>query len=429
MKIVIHGLINLKEDEKEKIRTALKMGEEVLDSDIWLLKISSLKFKGTKKTGADVAHLILSGADAGGVDRDIDIEIEGFFSWKGTVGYTYLKALKTYINRRFLRKFDYSEVFGHIMHELMHRLGFAHQDNVSKKDDVAYQVGYASRAAFKEYFVSGKPPRHSLAELAKPVSIIVASLLICWNVWGKQVCFVGDTGTGEADQYRVAAAMAKSCEMVMHVGDIIYEKGLSGADDPQLASKFLLPYAQILLKNTPIYITLGNHDYYGNEKAWFDIAKQYPLIHFPNYFYEVRVDDYCFLAIDAHRGGTDQWKFVRQKRDCIATAFGHWPYKSSGAHGDAKLEWPFLYSVVSHLDFYIAGHDHQLSDEGTHSGMRQLISGAGASTRKIKGKPKWGASVLGFLILDTKKKEFRFVDVSGRVLHTLSGSSSSIGTK
>jgi len=419
MKIVIHGLSNLKEDEKEKIRTALKMGEEVLSSENFANRILALKFKGTTKKPSDVLGLILSGSDNGKADEVIDINIEGFFKWNSTVGYTYLHAAKTYINRRFLRKFTHAEVFGHIMHELMHRMGFAHKDSVDRKFDVAYLVGYASRNAFEAYYKN--PPVVSFANAFKPIEF-VCSLLICWNVFGQNVCFVGDTGRGTADQYKVVKAMAFSgCKTVFHLGDVIYEKGISSAEDPLLLSRFMAPNALLFAKGVPFYMELGNHDYAGNELAWLEVAKKYPLVKYPKQFHEVKIGDYCFVGIDLDFGGKEQKQFVDKKRDCIRVAYGHYPYKSSGEHGNAWfMRWFFLKRhIFGQYDFYVSGHDHQLSDEGVFDGTRQLISGAGASTRILVKKPKiWGSSQIGFLLLDTDTHQWHFIDEKNHILHS-----------
>lgn len=159
MKIMIHGLTKLNAAEKNKIIRSLKKGEAVIDSPVWFNAISGLRFTGTSKTGTEIAKMIRSGEDYKpyGKDGVIDIEIEGFYKNSSTVGYTYLNRLKTYINRKFLRQFTEDEVFGHIMHELMHRMGFSHDSSTDKKSDVAYLVGYASRDAFEEYYSMPRP--------------------------------------------------------------------------------------------------------------------------------------------------------------------------------------------------------------------------------------------------------------------------------
>ena len=73
---------------------------------------------------------------------------------------------------------------------------------------------------------------------------------------------IGDTGTGEEKQYKVAAAMKEvcdelGCDFALGLGDNIYETGVDSVDDVQFIDKFEKPYADV---DFPFYMTLGNHD-------------------------------------------------------------------------------------------------------------------------------------------------------------------------
>lgn len=76
---------------------------------------------------------------------------------------------------------------------------------------------------------------------------------------------VGDTGTGDGNQYRVANAMRNKCELdgckfVLMLGDNIYENGVDSMNDAQFESKFENPFQDI---DAPFYVVTGNHDYGG----------------------------------------------------------------------------------------------------------------------------------------------------------------------
>jgi tartrate-resistant acid phosphatase type 5 len=73
---------------------------------------------------------------------------------------------------------------------------------------------------------------------------------------------MGDAGTGEADQSKVAQAIATvcaktGCDFALELGDNIYDAGASSANDPQFDSKFERPYANLTM---PFWLVLGNHD-------------------------------------------------------------------------------------------------------------------------------------------------------------------------
>lgn len=95
------------------------------------------------------------------------------------------------------------------------------------------------------------------ADGARPPSGAVASV---------RVLVLGDTGTGEAGQYQVAAAASwvcehRGCDLALLNGDNIYEVGVSGPYDPQFEAKFEAPYAAFAM---PFWAVLGNHDNSGS---------------------------------------------------------------------------------------------------------------------------------------------------------------------
>ncbi len=67
----------------------------------------------------------------------------------------------------------------------------------------------------------------------------------------------GDSGSGLPEQHAVARAIEQSKpDLVVHTGDLIYERGA----DADYDAKFFRPY-RTLVARIPMYITLGNHDY------------------------------------------------------------------------------------------------------------------------------------------------------------------------
>lgn len=84
-----------------------------------------------------------------------------------------------------------------------------------------------------------------------------------------RVLLLGDTGTGEAGQHRVAAGAAqvcalRGCDLALLLGDNFYESGVTSPYDPQFDTKFEQPYAAI---DAPFWAVLGNHDNGGPGQA------------------------------------------------------------------------------------------------------------------------------------------------------------------
>ena len=78
-----------------------------------------------------------------------------------------------------------------------------------------------------------------------------------------KICIVGDTGSGEHEQYIVSKHIKRyhdtnKLKAILLLGDNIYEEGVDSIHDSQFIDKFELPYKDI---NLPFYLLLGNHDY------------------------------------------------------------------------------------------------------------------------------------------------------------------------
>jgi len=151
--IKIDKMRDLSEKNQKLIIRTCEMATPVLNWRVWEERIMRQDYREDKgKSGAHILSLIKTGADdpSKNPDGDIDLDITGFFRLSSTIGYTYLNSYRTWVNRRFLDKFSEAELFGHIMHELMHRaFGFTHRIH---KGSVPYVVGYVSRDSFQEYY-------------------------------------------------------------------------------------------------------------------------------------------------------------------------------------------------------------------------------------------------------------------------------------
>lgn len=102
---------------------------------------------------------------------------------------------------------------------------------------------------------------------------------IHYNLTGKTVSFMalGDQGTGNYRQYKVARAMKglaghKNSDFVMLLGDNFYRYGVQSNEDAQWLYKFENMYRGEAFDHVPFYAVLGNHDYNGNEQAEFEYS-------------------------------------------------------------------------------------------------------------------------------------------------------------
>ena len=199
---------------------------------------------------------------------------------------------------------------------------------------------------------------------------------------------MGDMGTGDDNQYRVAKSLKKiiekeNLEFVCGLGDNIYDCGATSIDDVQFDNKFEKPYGKIK-DSIKFYMTLGNHDYgehyckcqiedrehfqvqYGktsqkNGKKWY----------MPNRYYTFIKGDIEFFALDPNvdkqtkKEIDDQIKYMKPKIEKSKAkwkiAFGHQPWVSIGDHGNAPKKLNHFFTELfgtGLIDLYMCGDDH-----------------------------------------------------------------------
>ncbi len=247
----------------------------------------------------------------------------------------------------------------------------------------------------------------------------------------------GDTGSGDARQAAVTAAMARYAAssplaFVLLLGDNFYENGVKSTADPQWRGKFEEMYDAAAL-NVPFYAILGNHDYRENADAQVDYTRAAPASRWrmPARYYSVS----CTLAdgsrVELFALDTNTWSSDDAQRAWLESAlaastarwkiaFGHHPVYSNGHHGNSAGLIEKLAPVLAHrADVYISGHDHDLQVLQPEGGVRYLVSGAGSRLRRTACAEDtvYAASRLGFTAFRVSRREMSiFVVLEGGVV-------------
>lgn len=243
------------------------------------------------------------------------------------------------------------------------------------------------------------------------------------------IILVGDTGTGEPEQYAVGEAMKEwcdkqKCDFGLLLGDNIYEDGVDSKDDKQFYTKFERPYKDLKFK---FYPALGNHDAKG--KWRYEIQYRSPRWEMRGRFYKLQFPDIDIFALDTNafsvlQSDSSQLEWIEQELKASKAkwkiVYGHHPIYSYGMHGPTKsLQYRILPLMKKYgSQFYVAGHEHhkQLIEI---DGITHIISGAGAKQRPSTGGKysKFHSSALGFAYLEIKgdKANLKFIDVKGKV--------------
>ncbi len=200
---------------------------------------------------------------------------------------------------------------------------------------------------------------------------------------------LGDFGTGESDEFAVAARMLEvhrkaAFDLVLAVGDNIYPNG-SGR---YFVKHFEEPFEGLLKERVKFYAVLGNHDV---EEGRND-QLNYPLFNMvgSNYYTISRGNglvDFFMLDSTAFDPGQANWleRSLRTSRAIWKIAAMHHPIYSSGKkHGSdlrlrAALEPLF---TRYHVQVVFAGHDHVYERTKPQKGIEYFVTGAGGKTRR-----------------------------------------------
>lgn len=261
---------------------------------------------------------------------------------------------------------------------------------------------------------------------------------------------LGDGGEGNDTQYQVADAMLAvcatkdddlpGCAFALYLGDNFYDDGVSSVDDEQFETKFELPYEDL---SFPFYVVLGNHDYGQlsllGYKADYEVAYSARSAKWtmPDHYYDFDVENVHFIGLDTNQimleslwGDSGQGSWI-DGRIASSTAdwqlaFGHHPYRSNGAHGNAGeyegYEWlPIANGATvesfmddhfcGQVDVYFAGHDHNRQWLDPYCGVDLFISGAAAKTTDLEDRGN------GTSFQDDSVAGFMWVEIAGLHMH------------
>lgn len=246
-------------------------------------------------------------------------------------------------------------------------------------------------------------------------------------------CLLGDMGLGSDHQKAIAISLEKeNCHRIVFLGDLIYPKGISSSEDPELENKFMNYYLPLFERNPDLVILLllGNHDHQGKASAWKDVYKMDDRFFFPNYYYFVDYGGLCLVALDTsfyfykneipEAVSQSRWLSSIQsmlKKCDVKIALSHHPYKGGGYSGSKDWEGAggalkiFLDTfVIGNFDLHIAGHVHIFADDGKDEKTRMLISGTGGENR---GDGRSGYVILNWVPTNPKRIVYRlkYVDI------------------
>lgn len=155
-------LFKFEANDEDKLYKALEIIKTVVASNEFRNKVINFTYKGEKKyvdnkgmTNEQIYQAVLDGKEdlLPVVDNEMDLELELYYSWSSTVGYTTPGALRIFMNTKYFDPYTPAEVAGNVFHEWTHKLGFDHAQRYSVERDssVPYALGYIMRDLGRQY--------------------------------------------------------------------------------------------------------------------------------------------------------------------------------------------------------------------------------------------------------------------------------------
>jgi hypothetical protein len=157
------GFVNFTEAEKLKVMKSIELIQKVILTTEFKNKVINFQYLKKKEffdnkgySNEEIYELVKESFKKFKTKkkRPIDIELELYEDDTNLVGYTRPDSSKIWINKKFFKKFNLSQIANNILHEWLHKLGFEHEQKFSprRKYSVPYAVGdILEEVALKNY--------------------------------------------------------------------------------------------------------------------------------------------------------------------------------------------------------------------------------------------------------------------------------------
>jgi predicted MPP superfamily phosphohydrolase len=189
---------------------------------------------------------------------------------------------------------------------------------------------------------------------------------------------IGDSGTGDKEQYEVAKEMevyrqAVGFDFVIMLGDNIY----GGHDPRDFAQKFEIPYKPLLDAGVKFYASLGNHDDPNVERLY------KPFNMNGERYHTFKKADVQFFALDSNYMDAKQLTWVEQNLMSSGARwkicyFHHPLYNDGKSHGpdlDLRNQLTPLLKIYG-VNAVFSGHEHAYERIKPEDGIYYFIQGS-----------------------------------------------------
>jgi hypothetical protein len=125
------SFVDFNATQEEKVLKAIEIIKKVVRSSEFKEKVIQFTYKGQRRfinnngfSNDEIYQILLEGSEelSPGIDYEMDLELELYFSRRSTVGYTYPDELKVWMNTKYFNAYNAAQVAGNIFHEWTHKL-------------------------------------------------------------------------------------------------------------------------------------------------------------------------------------------------------------------------------------------------------------------------------------------------------------------
>ncbi len=246
---------------------------------------------------------------------------------------------------------------------------------------------------------------------------------------------IGDSGNGRKNQLAVAGLLERlKPDLILHTGDVVYPSG----EDRHYDRRFFIPYRR-LLKEVPVFPTLGNHDVEKGDRAAYLKNFHLPRNNPQNTgrYYSFDWGNAHFVALDSELyyedgGGSSEEQRAWLERDLSETrqpwkivSFHRGIYSSSEHGSDEEIRKDLESILIRHeVDIVFSGHDHDYERTLPIGGVIYVVTGGGGKDLYRAGKSEWTAfskSVHHAVLvhIDGKHLSLEAIDLDGTVFDRL----------
>lgn len=237
---------------------------------------------------------------------------------------------------------------------------------------------------------------------------------------------LGDTGTGEEEQYAIGRRMGEVAEQFgpmtgcLLLGDVLYENDKL---EVALEKRFLKPFEPLISRGVPFYAALGNHDYSKKKKVKFELKSPWFNMDGRHYYSKTFGEGLLTVFIldcEKLRSDPEQYLWLKSElSSCNSTwkvLVNHVPMIASEVlHKDN----PAMFDMIDHLmvegkiDLVLSGHNHFYERRVPYEGIQYVTVGCGGHVDDNFEFPEDNKRVVGY----NQECCFSWMEVSRDAIH------------